>query len=313
MVNFAKLNQVNLVDLMSNRWTIEENSTIVDFVKKYGKQWNLLSDLLAQKTSAQIASHYEKCLDPALIKGPFSPEEDQAIIEYVKRKGTQNWMNIKPFLPRRTPKQCRERWWNHLDPNINRNAWLQTEDELIFRCVSLIGQKWSIISRFTPGRTDNAIKNRYHSSISKRIRINPMTGRKELIHWTNKRGKPPNTSRFANPNIVQKPTKAPKPKSVNSVPTTNNNNNSKKNAAKPVNINSQNPLFFDFGLSDPISEPDLTSNDKLKMIKINRTQKNGTLPVTGDDSSYFHHVEMSVPADFFQDDDSDRFEFCEIF
>jgi hypothetical protein len=126
------------------------------------------------RSAAQVAARWEKCLDPKLAKGPFTEEEDRIITEYVERNGPQNWPGLTSILPQRSPKQCRERWCNHLNPAVSNSAWTFDEDTIIFDRYERIGPKWSIIAHSLPGRTDNAIKNRWNSSISKRIHIDEL-------------------------------------------------------------------------------------------------------------------------------------------
>lgn len=67
----------------------------------------------------------------------------------------------------RTGKQCRERWTNHLDPNINRGAWTEEEDMRLLQCFLLHGKRWSEISKLIDNRTENAVKNRFNSLMKK--------------------------------------------------------------------------------------------------------------------------------------------------
>jgi len=67
----------------------------------------------------------------------------------------------------RSGKQCRERWRNHLSPGIRKDAFTTEEDRIILRMVKDVGTKWSLMAKALPGRTDNAIKNRYNSSLSR--------------------------------------------------------------------------------------------------------------------------------------------------
>ena len=155
---------------MGRNWTEAEDVILKEMVAKHGKQWGFIASHLPNRSASQVAARWEKCLDPNIKKGPFTPEEDQLVVNFVAQNGPRSWPRITSVLPHRSAKQCRERWFNHLNPSVVKSEWTQEEDELIFQQHEKMGGKWSTIVKLFPGRTDNAIKNRWNSSVSKRIR-----------------------------------------------------------------------------------------------------------------------------------------------
>ncbi|CAH1439369.1 unnamed protein product [Lactuca virosa] len=116
-------------------------------------------------------------------KGLWSPDEDQKLRDYIVNYGHGCWsaVPINAGLER-NGKSCRLRWINYLRPGLKRGAFSMQEEETIITLHGLLGNKWSLMSQHLPGRTDNEIKNHWHSYLKKRV---AKSGNLEVQNITN--------------------------------------------------------------------------------------------------------------------------------
>ncbi|KAF4386734.1 hypothetical protein F8388_006689 [Cannabis sativa] len=111
------------------------------------------------------------CDKKGLKKGPWTAEEDETLVEYIKKNnGHGSWRSLPKLAGLlRCGKSCRLRWTNYLRPDIKRGPFTQDEEKLIIQLHGMLGNRWAAIASQLPGRTDNEIKNLWNTHLKKRL------------------------------------------------------------------------------------------------------------------------------------------------
>jgi myb proto-oncogene protein len=110
------------------------------------------------------------CEKMGLKRGAWTREEDQILVDYIQQHGHGNWRALpKQAGLLRCGKSCRLRWTNYLRPDIKRGNFSKEEEDAIIDLHTTLGNRWSAIAARLPGRTDNEIKNVWHTHLKKKI------------------------------------------------------------------------------------------------------------------------------------------------
>ncbi|CAN6885835.1 unnamed protein product [Brassica oleracea] len=151
-------------DILRKEWTAEEDDQLRAAVELYGeKDWQTVANALEGRAGTQCSNRWKKTLHPTRTRvGKFSSEEEKRLKVAVTLFGAQNWHKIARFVPGRTSTQCREKWANCLDPNVNHGKWSKEEDAKLREAMAEheIGN-WSKIASHVPRRTDNQCRRRW--------------------------------------------------------------------------------------------------------------------------------------------------------
>mmetsp|Transcript_41418 Transcript_41418/g.66553 ORF Transcript_41418/g.66553 Transcript_41418/m.66553 type:complete len:266 (-) Transcript_41418:845-1642(-) len=114
------------------RWTEEQDKMLQDAVAMNGpRNWKTVAVYVKGRDHVQCLQRWNKVLQPGLVKGPWTTDEDNVLKQLVALEKIDNWASVAAKIPGRTAKQCRERWRLNLDPAINHDPFTPEEDKLL--------------------------------------------------------------------------------------------------------------------------------------------------------------------------------------
>lgn len=103
----------------------------------------------------QISYNFTKAVNKRKC---WTKEEDEELLNLVHKYGPQQWKAISEIIKSKSAKQCRDHYFNCLDPNINTALWTNEEEKILLKKYKQYGAHWSKIRKYLPGRTPSMIK-----------------------------------------------------------------------------------------------------------------------------------------------------------
>ncbi|KAI6047083.1 Homeodomain-like protein [Pisolithus marmoratus] len=144
-------------------WTPASDDRLIKAVHMLGHNWPLVARYVSEDaTPMQCSTRYQRSLDPSVKRVNWTPEED-ARLQIAAGAYGQSWVDVAAAMPGRTNDQCRDRWNEQVNPNVNRNPWSPEEDKALLDVVrENENVAWKEVSKLLgTGRTDAMCRNRY--------------------------------------------------------------------------------------------------------------------------------------------------------
>ena len=163
--------------LTSEAWSATEDEQLRQGISDFGPdQWLLIARMFHNpiRFPSECISRWQVLHPTCRVKKNWTPEEDRQLRQAVNQNGCHDWTVVSSSVPERDRKQCRERWHNQLSPDVKNDPWTRAEDQQLSALQKQHGSQWARIATELPGRSGNAVKNRWHGT-------HPRQGNKQSV------------------------------------------------------------------------------------------------------------------------------------
>ncbi|THU95696.1 hypothetical protein K435DRAFT_839356 [Dendrothele bispora CBS 962.96] len=150
-------------------WTAHEDQLLREAVELEDpanpnpSKWHAISKHVPNRTNKDCRKRWFAKMASDVVKGGWSPEEDDRLVKAIEKYGTR-WSMVASMVQTRNSDQCAKRWTDTLNPTIDRTSWTPEADALLIKAVQEHGKFWTkIVKTYFPGRTGLSAKNRYNS------------------------------------------------------------------------------------------------------------------------------------------------------
>ncbi|KAK3363234.1 Homeodomain-like protein, partial [Lasiosphaeria hispida] len=123
--------------------------------------WHKVAAYLPGRNNKDCRKRWHYSIVHTIRKGTWTPDEDQSLRQAVEKHGLR-WSKVAGAVGSRNGDQCWKRWYDCLNPSIDKSPWTAAEDTELLQQVAKHGRNWSdIVGKHFPNRTSLSAKNRY--------------------------------------------------------------------------------------------------------------------------------------------------------
>jgi len=95
-------------------WRPDEDKLLSDVVGAHGaRKWGRIAQMVPNRTAKQCRERWNNHINPSVLKGPWTKEEDRIILSWISKVGCK-WAHISKYLPGRTDSAVANRYHQSL-------------------------------------------------------------------------------------------------------------------------------------------------------------------------------------------------------